>query len=77
MGRSHLVALGSDAGGEWDDADANDSQNDDDDDDDDDDDGRKRRWWLCGVDGKETVFKERVAGDANVAVDAKDDAEDG
>lgn len=29
------------------------------------------------MDGKETVFKERIASDANVAVDAEDDAEDG
>ena len=85
MGRSHLVRLGCDTGGEWVDADANDSRDDAADEstrfrfrftDDDDDDAWKRRW-VWGIDGKETVLKERIAGDANVAVDAEDDAEDG
>lgn len=91
MGRSHLVSLGWDTRGEWVDTDANDSHDDDDDvaaddestrfirftDDDDDAWKRRRRWANWGIDGEKTVFKERIASDANVAVDAEDDAEDG
>jgi len=83
VGRPHLVRLGCDTGGEWVDTDSNGSH----DDAADEstrfrlrfrftDDAGKRRW-VWGIDGKETVFEERIAGDANVAVDAEDDAEDG